>query len=76
MSGAFWDETEPTADGWCTWKLLAGSRIGSACPACGHSDLGHVGTKHCPVCELVWQASPQGRRKLMRIAGIPASAVY
>jgi hypothetical protein len=43
----------------CTWQTPAGWRLGHPCPVCGHSDLVHIGTDHCPVCELVYQATPQ-----------------
>jgi hypothetical protein len=44
--------------GFCHWKPLAGHELGHPCPVCGHSDLVHIGTEHCPVCELVYQATP------------------
>ena len=53
----------------CTWQAPAGRRIGDPCPECGHSDVVHVGTDHCPVCELVYQATPQFRRQQERIHG-------
>jgi hypothetical protein len=53
----------------CTWHPAAGRVIGHPCPVCGHSDLVHIGTEHCPVCELVYQATPQYRREQERIHG-------
>jgi hypothetical protein len=57
----------------CRWVPVIGSRKPDdmRCPECGHSDLIHIGTDHCPVCELLYQATPQFRRQQMRIAGIP-----
>jgi uncharacterized Zn finger protein (UPF0148 family) len=49
--------------GFCHWKPLAGHELGHPCPVCGHSDLVHIGTGHCPVCELVFQATPDFRRR-------------
>jgi hypothetical protein len=53
----------------CTWHPAAGRVIGHPCPVCGHSDLVHIGVDHCPVCELVYQATPQYRRQQERIHG-------
>lgn len=53
----------------CEWHAPTGWKLGTLCPECGHSDLVHVGTKHCPVCELVWQASRAGRLHLARVEG-------
>jgi hypothetical protein len=41
------------------------------CPECGHSPLVHIGVEHCPVCELVYQATPQFRRQEVRRQGYP-----
>jgi len=55
----------------CTWHPQPGQEIGKTCPVCGHSDLVHIGTDHCPVCELVYQATPQWHRQQERIHGVP-----
>lgn len=39
------------------------------CPECGHSGLVHVGTDHCPVCELIWQTTRLWRQQQVRING-------
>lgn len=74
MSG---DATAGSAPAWqrgefCTWKEYAGHRAGGRCPECGHAVVVHIGTEHCPVCELLYQATPEFRRQQQRIAGIPA----
>jgi hypothetical protein len=51
----------------CTWTPPPGWVTGTPCPDCGHADLGHIGVDHCPVCELVYQATPQFRRLQERI---------
>lgn len=43
--------------------------VTTPCPECGHSPLVHIGVKHCPVCELVYQATPEFRRHHARIHG-------
>lgn len=53
----------------CTWHPAAGDILCQPCPDCGHSDLAHIGVAHCPVCELVYQATPAFRQREMRIHG-------
>lgn len=55
----------------CTWTPPVTWKPGTPCPRCGHSDLVHTGTAHCPVCELVHQATPAFRRQQERIGGTP-----
>ena len=55
----------------CTWTLRAGEIIPGACPECGHSALAHIGVDHCPVCELIYQATPQFRAQERRKRGMP-----
>jgi hypothetical protein len=55
----------------CTWLALPGWVAGHPCPVCGHADLVHIGVDHCPVCELVWQATPMFRRQEERRRGRP-----
>ena len=71
LTGAFGPmrKLDPRTGDLCTWECPAGWRIGDPCPECGHSDLVHVGTRHCPVCELIWQATPAFRRWQERIHG-------
>jgi hypothetical protein len=49
---------EPTPDAahpttYCTTKPRAGDHLTDACRDCGHAVVLHVGTDHCPVCELL-----------------------
>lgn len=62
----------------CRWAPAIGSLKPEdmRCPECGHSDLAHIGVDHCPVCELVYQATPEFRRQQMRIAGIPPQEIW
>jgi hypothetical protein len=59
----------PLSD-FCQWKEYAGLNIGAQCPECGHAVVVHIGTDHCPVCELLWQLTPQFRRQEQRRQGI------
>jgi predicted RNA-binding Zn-ribbon protein involved in translation (DUF1610 family) len=62
--------SHPAAGQFCTWKLQPGdATVRGVCPECGHSSLAHIGVGHCPVCELVYQATPQFRRQQERIHG-------
>lgn len=42
----------------CTWRPTPGTKIGNACPECGHIDLVHYGVEACPVCMLVRAVLP------------------
>jgi len=73
----------PAPGQFCTWKppgpaSVAGIAlvVTGECPECGHSAPVHVGTDHCPVCELVWQATPAFRRQQQRVSGIPARETW
>lgn len=38
---------------YCTTAPMAGARLTDECLDCGHAVVLHVGTEHCPVCEMV-----------------------
>lgn len=38
---------------YCTTPPMAGARLTDECLDCGHAVVLHVGTEHCPACELV-----------------------
>lgn len=46
------DEQPPPAE-YCTTAPMPGARLTDECLDCGHAVVLHVGTDHCPVCELV-----------------------
>lgn len=60
----------------CQWRGYAGYVVGGKCPECGHAVVVHIGVEHCPVCELVYQASPRFRRQQMRLAGMPVKDMW
>lgn len=48
------DQAATTQDAaYCTTASMAGARLTDECLDCGHAVVLHVGTEHCPLCELV-----------------------
>lgn len=45
------DVTQSTA--YCTTRPVPGTYLSDLCADCGHAGVLHLGTAHCPVCELV-----------------------
>ncbi len=68
------------ADGICLWVPSPGWTLGRPCISCKHSDIAHIGTGRCVICEMEWRLSPEyARRELrrrQRTAQIPLSGRF
>lgn len=51
------EQHDPTPDAspspaYCTTTPRPGDHLTDACQDCGHAVVLHIGTEHCPVCEM------------------------
>ena len=55
----------------CNWTPSSNDPIAGTCPNCGHIDLIHIHTTHCPLCELegLIEDLRETIRKLNEISG-------